>query len=140
MRLLQHFTNLHGNSHGPRCGKATLASQCFRKRLAFDKLHDDEVTSVLEIAGVEDHGRVSVSQFGHSSRFTQETIGAVAITSKFRLDDLYRDGRLESEMNCAIYSSHAAGSDFALDPEPAGDKLRDIHIRPSFGLKGRSKR
>src|SRR6266851_2269327 len=128
MRLLQHFTNLHGNLHSLRWGKTAFTGQCFRKRLAFDKLHDDEVASVREIAGVENHGRVSMSQFGHGPRFAQKTIGNVAVARKFRLDDLYGDRTIEAEMSGAIDSSHAASTDFAFDPEPASDKLRDIHI------------
>src|SRR6266404_3257156 len=128
MRLLQHVTNLYSNVHSLSCGKATFASQCFRKSLAFDKLHNDEVASVREIAGVEDHGRMSMSEFGHGPRFAQKTVGDVAVARKFRLDDLYRDRTLESEMSGAIDSSHTTGTNFTLDPEPASDKLRDIHI------------
>jgi hypothetical protein len=38
-------------------------------------------------------------------------------------------------MRGQINGAHATGPDLAFDPEPAGDKLGDIHMRPSFGLK-----
>ncbi len=64
----------------------------------------------------------------HRSRLAQETISNVAVAGKLRLDDFHRDRTLESQVSSAIDSSHPAGADFTLYPEPAGYKLGDIHI------------
>ena len=76
-----------------------------------------------------------VTQFRHRARFAQEAIGNVGVTGKLAFDDLDRDGTFETEMRGEIDSAHATGPDLTFNPEPAGDKLGDIHIGPSFGLK-----
>jgi hypothetical protein len=76
-----------------------------------------------------------VAQLRHRARFAQETIGDVGIAGKLALDDLDGYWTLEAKMCREIDRAHPTGPNFSFDPEPAGDKLGDIHTRPSFGLK-----
>ena len=108
--------------------KTAFACECLRKRLTFDKLHHDEVTTVRQVSGVEDHRRVRMAQLRHRARFAQETIGDVGITGKFAPDDLDGDRTFETEVRGKVNRSHAAGPDFAFYSESASDKLGDIHI------------
>jgi hypothetical protein len=79
-----------------------------------------------------------MAQLGHRSRFAQESFGDVGVAREFTPDDLDRDRTFEIEVCGKVNRAHATRPDFALYPESAGDKLGDIHLRPSFGLKGRS--
>jgi hypothetical protein len=95
------------------------------------------MTAVRKISGVEDHRRVRMMKLCHRPRFAQKTISNVGVARELAFDDLYCDRSFKSEMGGEVDSSHAAGPDFSFDPEPSSDELGDIHIRPSFGLKGR---
>ena len=79
-----------------------------------------------------------MAQLGHRSRFAKETFGDVSVSRKLRFDDLDCDRSFEIQVGGKVNSTHAAGPEFAFYSEPASDKLGDIHIRPSFGLKGRN--
>src|ERR1044072_9992414 len=94
--------------------------------------------AVRKVSGVENHRGVQMAQLGHRPGFAQEPIGNVSIAGKFTPDDLDRDRTLEIEVRGKVDRTHAPGSDFALYSESPGDKLGDIHMRPSFGLKGHS--
>src|SRR6266536_644839 len=97
MRFFQDIADLRGNPDSMRRGETAFSRQRFRKRFALDKLHDDEVTSIWQIASVEDHGRMRMPQLRHRSRLAQETISNVAVAGKLRLDDFHRDRTLESQ-------------------------------------------
>jgi hypothetical protein len=135
MRFFENVANLGGNLNRARGAKTNLSSKCLRERLAFDELHDDEVTTVRQVPSVENHGGVLVPQLGHGSRFTQEPFGDVAVTSKFAFDDFYSDGAFQSQVGGKIDRAHASGTDFTFDSESTGNNLGDVHMRPSFGLK-----
>jgi hypothetical protein len=77
-------------------------------------------------------------QLRHRPRFAQKTIRNVSVARELSLDDLYCDRPVQSEVGGEVNSSHAAGPDFSFYPESASDELGDIHMRPSFGLKGRT--
>jgi hypothetical protein len=74
-----------------------------------------------------------MAQLGHRSRFTQKSIGNVGVAGEFTSDYFDRDRTLKIEMGGKVDSAHAPGSDFAFYSESAGDKLGDIHMRPSSG-------
>ena len=135
MGLFQHIADLRCDFHRARRGEWSFTCECLRKSFAFDKLHHDEVTAVRKIARVEDHRRVRVAQLRHRARFAQEAIGDVGVTGKLTFDDLDCYRTFETQMRGEIDSAHATGPDFAFDPKSTGDKLGDIHMRPSFGLK-----
>ena len=109
-------------------GCSALAREGLGKRLAFDKLHDDEVTTVRQVPRVEDHRRVWMAQLGHRARFAQKSLGDIGITGEFASDDLDGNRTFEIEMRGKVNRSHAAGPDFALYSESASDKLGDIHF------------
>src|ERR1044072_4999934 len=138
VRLFKNVADLRGDADGFRERETTLARKRLRKCFALDKLHHDEVSPVGQISGVEDHRGVRMAQLGHRSRFAQESIGNVGVAGEFTSDDLNRDRTLEIEMRGKVNRAHATGSNLAFYSESAGDKLGDIHLRPSFGLKGRS--
>src|SRR6266536_2815036 len=140
MGFLEHITNLDGDLYSSLSRKTALAGKCLRKRWPLDKLHNDEVTAIRQVPGVENHRCMRMPQPGHGPRLTQETLGYVLVSCKLAFDDLYRDRSFQSELSGTIDSTHASGSDFAFNAEPAGDKLGDIHSGPSFGIKGRSER
>src|SRR5689334_4932725 len=134
--FFKNVANLRGDADCFRESEATFASERLRESFAFDKLHHDEVSPIGQISSVEDHRGVRMAQLGHRSRFAQKSIGNVGVAGEFTPDDLDRDRTLEIEMRGKVNSSHATCSNLALYSESAGDKLGDIHIRPSFGLKG----
>src|ERR1041384_149530 len=136
--FFEHVADLRCDADSFRESETTFAGQRLRECFAFDKLHHDEVSPVGQISGVEDHRGVRMAQLGHRSRFAKESIGDVSIAGEFTPDDLDRDRTFEIEVRGKVNSSHATGSNLALYSESAGDKLGDIHLRPSFGLKGRS--
>src|SRR6266478_9512612 len=140
MGLLEHITNLDGDLYGSLRRKTTLAGKCLRKRWPLDKLHNDEVPTVRQASGVENHRCMRVPQPGHGPCLTQEPLGYIRVSRELGFDDLYCDRSFQSELSGAIDSSHASSSDFAFNAEPAGDELGDIHSGPSFGIKGRSER
>ena len=76
-----------------------------------------------------------VAQTSHRARLAQKAIRNIAIAGEFSFDNFNGDRTLESQMCRSIHCAHAACSDLTLDAEPAGDKLRDIHSGPSFGIK-----
>src|SRR6202008_514032 len=137
MRFFEHVADLRCDADRLRERETSLAGERLRECLAFDKLHHDEVTPVRQISGVEDHRGVRMAQLGHRSRFAQESIGYVSVAGEFTSDDLDRNRAFEIEMRGKVNRTHATGSNLALYSESAGDKLGDIHLRPSFGLKGR---
>ena len=127
MGLFQNVANLNSNLTA-RSAENDHHAQGLPKCRTLDELHDDEVTTVRQVAGVEDHRRVRMAQPRHRARLTQEAIGDIAVARKLRFDYFDGYGTFESEMRRSIYRAHAARSDFTFDTEPAGDKLRDIHI------------
>src|SRR5688500_18067078 len=109
-------------------GKHSFALECVGQSFTFDKLHHDEVTSIKQIPRVENHLVVRMMEICHGPRFAQKSIGNVGIAGELALDDLYRYRSFQAEVGGEIDSAHATGSDLTFDPEPAGDKLGDIHI------------
>jgi hypothetical protein len=69
-----------------------------------------------------------MSQLRHRSRFAQKTIGDVRIASELASNDLYGNRTLETQVRSKVNRAHAAGPDFTFYPEPARDKLGDIHF------------
>jgi hypothetical protein len=69
-----------------------------------------------------------MAELRHRSRFAQKSFGHVGVAGEFTLDDFDCYRSVETQVSGEVDSAHAAGPDFALDPEPAGDKLGDIHI------------
>jgi hypothetical protein len=69
-----------------------------------------------------------MAQLRHRSRFAQKSIGYVSVAGKLAFDDFDGYRPFETEVRGKIDSAHAAGPDFAFDPEPSGDKLGDIHF------------
>src|SRR6185503_4421701 len=118
--------------------KAAFACECLRESLPFHKLHDDEVTSVRQVSGVENHRGVRMAQLRHRARFAQETIGHVGVSREFRSDDLDCDRAFEVQVGGKVNSAHAAGPDFAFYSESASDKLGDIHIDLPSGKRSKS--
>src|SRR6201991_4190629 len=128
MCFFEHVANLRSDVDGAARSESSFACEHLRQSVAFDELHHDEVTAVRQITGVEDHRGVLMTQLRHRSRFTQKSFRDVGIAGEFALDDLHCYRTFETEMSGEIDSAHAAGPDFAFDPEPARDKLGDIHI------------
>jgi hypothetical protein len=126
--FFQNVTNLGRDMNGTGERKASFPRKRFRKSFAFDELHNDEVTTVRQTAGVEDHRRMRMSELRHRSRLTQETIGDVGVRRELSFDNLYCDRSLKAEVCGKVNSAHATPSNFTLDPESAGDELRDVHI------------
>jgi hypothetical protein len=69
-----------------------------------------------------------MAQLGHRARFAQKPVCDVSIANELTSDDLDRYWSIETKVGGKVNSTHAAGPDFAFDPEPASDKLGDIHI------------
>jgi hypothetical protein len=67
-------------------------------------------------------------QLRHRPRFAQKSIGNVGVAGELALDDLYSYRSFQTEVCGEIDRTHPTGSDLSFDPEPAGDKLGDIHI------------
>src|SRR5215213_3769895 len=128
MCFFKDVTNLRSDVDRLRSRKAPFTRESLRKSFTFDKLHHDEVTAVRQVAGVEDHRCVPMTQLGHRSRFAEKTIVDVGIGRALALDDLYCDGAFELEVRGKIDCAHPAGPDFAFYSEPASDKLGDIHM------------
>ncbi len=138
MCFLEHVADLRRNLDGPRRGETSFVRKQLRECFAFDELHHDEVTAVGKRSGVEDHRRVRMMQLRHRSCFAQKTICNVSVGCEFAFDDFDCYGAVESEMSGEVNSAHAAGPDFAFDPEPASDELGDIHIDLPCRIKGRT--
>jgi hypothetical protein len=113
--------------HGTLELETTFTGECLRKSFAFDELHSDEVATVGKCSGVEDHCSVSVAELRHSFRLAQKTFSYVMVSREFALDDFDCDRTVEPKVGSQVDRSHATCSDLSFDPEPAGDKLRDIH-------------
>src|SRR5687768_9109869 len=128
MRFFEHIADLRRYLDRARRGKPSFARECLRQSFTFNKLHHDEVTPIRQIARVEDHGGVRMMELCHRPRFAQKSIGNVGIAGELALDDLYCYRSFQAEVGGEIDSAHATGSDLTFDPEPAGDKLGDIHI------------
>ena len=128
MRFFEHVADLRGDADALVGVKSSFTREHLRQSVAFDELHHDEVTAVRKIARVEDHRGVLMAQLGHRARFTQKSLGDVGIAGKLALDDLDCYWTFETQVSGEIDSTHAAGPDFAFDPEPARDVLGDIHI------------
>jgi hypothetical protein len=86
------------------------------------------VTTVRQVASVENHRGVRMTQFCHRSRLSQKAFGDISVTRKLRLDYFDGNSPFQAEVNRSIYGAHAAGSDLTFDAKPAGYKLRDIHV------------
>jgi hypothetical protein len=69
-----------------------------------------------------------MTEFGHRSGLAQKTFRDIVVGRKLTFDNFDRYWTFETEMRSEIDGSHAARANLALDSEPAGDKLRDIHI------------
>jgi hypothetical protein len=67
-------------------------------------------------------------QLRHRARFAQKSIGNVGVAGELALDDFYGYWSFQTEVCGEIDRTHPTGSDLSFDPEPAGDKLGDIHI------------
>src|SRR5689334_3905370 len=128
MGFFEHVADLSGDLDRARGGESSFARERLRQSFAFDKLHHDEVAAVRKIARVEDHRRVRMTQLRHRARFAQEPVSDVGIAGKLAFDDLDCYRPFETKVRGKINRAHAAGADFTLDSEPAGDKLGDIHI------------
>jgi hypothetical protein len=126
--FFKNIANLSCDLHGTRRAETTFTLERLRKSFTFDKFHDDEVTTVWQVSGVKNGRRVLMPKFCHRPRFTQETLGHVAVAGKFTFNDFYCDGTLESKVSGKIDRSHTAGSDHTFDPESTGYNLGDIHI------------
>src|SRR4030095_4854183 len=113
--LFEYIADLSGYSHGLRWSKSAFTCKRLGKRFAFDKLHDDEMSTIGKAARVEDHCRVRMAQFRHRSRFSQETFGEIAVSGELPSNDLYGDGSFESEVSGKIDSAHPTASDFTFD-------------------------
>jgi hypothetical protein len=85
------------------------------------------VPAIREIAGVKDHGCSLMAELGHSARFAHKSVCDVGVPGEFRFDNLHSYRPLQPKVQGAIDSAHATGADFAFDPKPASDKLRDVH-------------
>src|SRR5688572_1716945 len=127
MCFLEHVANLRRDLDRARRCETSFARKHLGECFAFDKFHHDEVTAVGQVSGVEDHRSVWMVQLRHRARFAQKTICNVGVAGKFALDDLDCYGPIESEVGGEVNSSHAAGPDFAFNPESSSDKLGDIH-------------
>src|SRR5688572_31300865 len=128
MRFFEYVADLRGDVDRPSRGKSSFARECLRQSFTCDKLHHDEVTSIRQIARVEDHRRMRMMELCHGPRFAQKSIGNVGIAGELASDDLYCYRSFQTQVRGEIDSAHATGSDLAFDPEPAGNKLGDIHI------------
>jgi hypothetical protein len=128
MCFFEHVADLRSDVDRASRGKSSFARECLRQSFTFDKLHHDEVTSVRQVARIEDHRGVRMMELGHGPRFAQKSIGNVSIAGELAFDDLYCYRSFQTQVCGEIDSAHATGSDLTFDPEPAGDKLGDIHI------------
>src|SRR4051794_28871666 len=102
MCFFKDVAHLRRNLHGTCRSKTTFTRKRLRKRFAFDKLHDDKVTTVRKISRVENHRGVRVTEFCHCSCFTQKALSNILIASKLAFDDFDCYGALEPEMGGEI--------------------------------------
>src|SRR6185437_274375 len=119
--FFKHVADLSGEFDCVCERKTALACEGLRKSLPFNKLHHDEVTSVRQGSGVENHRGVRMTQLRHRARFAQETIGDVGVSREFGSDDFYGDGALEVQVRGQVNRAHAAGPYFAFYSESASD-------------------
>src|SRR5829696_3890090 len=120
MCFFENVANLRGDTDCVGERETALACECLRQRLAFDKLHHDEVTAVRQVSRVEDHRRVRMAQLGHGSRFAKEAIRDVSISGELGFDDFYCDRAFEIQVGSKVNSAHATFADFAFYTKSAG--------------------
>src|SRR5512134_3821761 len=69
MRFIEDVANLGCYSYRVRWREPPLPNKGLGKSNPFDKLHDDEVTSIGQAASVEDHRGVRMPEPGHGASF-----------------------------------------------------------------------
>src|SRR5688572_31153616 len=73
MRFFEYVADLRGDVDRPSRGKSSFARECLRQSFTFNKLHHDKVTSIRQIARVEDHCGVRMMELCHGPRFAQKS-------------------------------------------------------------------
>src|SRR5512138_1984921 len=106
MCFLEHVTDLCRDLYSTWGREATLASEGLRESFSLDKLHNDELSSIRETSGVENHRCMRMTEFGHRSCFAQETFCDIVVGCEFSLDDFDGDGAIKPEMSSEINGSH----------------------------------